>query len=87
MCVAVLLCTHHDGQVGGATALIGDPSGRSTERPLMEVGTMERNAKGIKESLACMFDFEDSATGAVVVNNLDFYSGMSAIHLVRDVGR
>jgi tyrosyl-tRNA synthetase len=76
-------------QVGGATALIGDPSGRVSERPLLDMGVMEKNAAGIRESLGAMFHVPDGDddTGPVVVNNLDFYSSMTAIQLIRDVGR
>ncbi len=67
--------------------MIGDPSGRSTERALMDESVVARNAVGIRESLSTMFNFDDSATGAVVVNNLDFYANMTAVQLIRDVGR
>ena len=67
--------------------MIGDPSGRATERPLMDESTMVKNAKGIQDSLSSMFDFTSAGAGAVVVNNHDFYANMTAVQLIRDVGR
>jgi tyrosyl-tRNA synthetase len=69
--------------------MIGDPSGRSTERRMMSVETIEENAAGIRDSISRMFDVGDSGSDseAVVVNNWDFYKNMSAVQLVRDVGR
>jgi len=74
-------------QVGGATGLIGDPSGRSTERNLMMDATLATNVAGIKRSLACLVDFSCPVTGAHMVNNADFYADMSAIEFIRDIGR
>lgn len=49
--------------VGSATAMVGDPSGRSTERPLLDTSTIEENAKNIANSLRSLLDFDSATTG------------------------
>ena len=70
--------------VGGATGLIGDPSGKSAERNMLTVEQVEENKKGIRENLARILDFE-GPNAAVMVDNYDWYKGTSAIEFLRDI--
>ena len=70
--------------VGGATGLIGDPSGKSAERNMLTVAQVEENKKGIRENLARILDFE-GPNAAVMVDNYDWYKGTSAIEFLRDI--
>tara|TARA_B100000767_G_C19773321_1_gene541262 strand:- start:3623 stop:4918 length:1296 start_codon:yes stop_codon:yes gene_type:complete len=74
--------------VGGATGMIGDPSGKSTERNLLKEDTMYKNIEGIKNQLARFLDFDSSTPNkAVLVNNLDWMKGYSLIDFSRDIGK
>ncbi|NLF21658.1 MAG: tyrosine--tRNA ligase [Lentisphaerae bacterium] len=74
--------------VGGATGLIGDPSGKSAERQLLTAETVEANLIGIRENLARFLDFDPSSPNpALLVNNHDWYAGMTFIDFLRQVGR
>lgn len=74
--------------VGGATGLIGDPSGKSKERNLLSAEQVERNLEGIKENLSRFIDFSpDSPNPALMVNNYDWFKDFTFIDLLRDVGR
>ena len=74
--------------VGGATGLIGDPSGKSKERNLLTVETVQRNLLGIKENLSRFLDFDpDSDNPAIMVNNYDWFKDISFVDILRDVGR
>lgn len=78
--------------MGGATALIGDPTGKSVDRPFLSEEEVASNVAGIKRSLATLLDFDTSSsssrsTAAICVDNADFYRGMSVISFMRDVGR
>ena len=74
--------------VGGATGLIGDPSGKSTERQLLTAETVERNLVGIRENLSRFLDFDPkSPNPAILVNNHDWFGEMTFIGFLRDVGR
>ena len=74
--------------VGGATGLIGDPSGKSAERNLLSAEQVERNLEGIKENLSRFIDFDPSSPNpAIMVNNYDWFKDFSFITLLRDVGR
>ena len=69
--------------VGGATACVGDPSGKRTERPMLGVEEIESNAEGIRRDLNLLsFGVEP-----VIVNNADWWNDMSALEFLRDVGR
>lgn len=68
--------------MGGATGLIGDPSGRSDERPLLDEKTVEFNLQSIKRSLSTML-----GENVQVVNNYDWYRDMSAVEFLRGIGR
>jgi len=73
--------------VGGATGLIGDPSGKTTERQLLDRQTVAANVAGIRRVLEKFLDFAHPTAPAVIVNNLDWFGPMSAIDFLRDVGR
>ena len=70
--------------VGGATGLIGDPSGKSAERNMLTVEQVAENKAGIRENLSRVLDF-DGPNAAVMVDNYDWYRGMSAIEFLRDI--
>ena len=70
--------------VGGATGLIGDPSGKSAERNMLTLEQVAENKKGIRENLSRILDF-DGPNAAALVDNYDWYSGLSAIAFLRDV--
>src|SRR5258706_14970663 len=73
--------------VGGATGMIGDPSGKSEERNLLDEETLATNVAGIHGQLARLLDFRDSPTGAIIVNNADWTRGISYLEFLRDVGK
>lgn len=74
--------------VGGATGLIGDPSGKSKERNLLDAAIIERNLEGIKENLARFIDFSPTSPNpAIMVNNYDWFKEFTFIDLLRDIGR
>ncbi|MBP8805598.1 MAG: tyrosine--tRNA ligase [Kofleriaceae bacterium] len=73
--------------VGGATGMIGDPSGRSTERNLLDRDTLAANVAGIRAQLGRLLDFDAGAAGAVLVNNADWFAGVSFLDFLRDVGK
>ncbi len=70
--------------VGGATGLIGDPSGKSAERNMLTVEQVAVNKAGIRDNLAHILDF-DGPNAAVMVDNYDWYKNTSAIEFLRDV--
>ena len=70
--------------VGGATGLIGDPSGKSAERNMLTLEQVAANKAGIRENLSRILDF-DGPNAARMVDNYDWYSGLSAIAFLRDV--
>ncbi|RAR72508.1 tyrosine--tRNA ligase [Flavobacterium aciduliphilum] len=74
--------------VGGATGMIGDPSGKSDERNLLDEATLEKNVAGIKAVLSRFLDFNSTATNApILVNNYDWMKDFSFINFARDVGK
>lgn len=73
--------------VGGATGLIGDPSGKTSERPLLTKDDVARNVEGIKAVLSKFLDFNHPTAPAMIVNNLDWFGPMSVVDFLRDVGR
>jgi tyrosyl-tRNA synthetase len=72
--------------VGGATGLIGDPSGKSEERNLQTLEAVQKNVEGIQKQLAAIFNF-DGENGAVMVNNYDWTSSMNIVTFLRDIGK
>lgn len=73
--------------VGGATGLVGDPSGRNDERTLNSNEVVEGWVKGIRRQVAAFLDFDTHVNPAVVVNNLDWTAPLSAIEFLRDIGK
>ena len=73
--------------VGGGTGMIGDPSGRSTERNLLDRPTLETNAAAIRGQLERFLDFSPGTGGASMVNNLDWLGELSLIDFLRDTGK
>ncbi|MGI6494806.1 MAG: tyrosine--tRNA ligase [Kiritimatiellia bacterium] len=71
--------------VGGATGLIGDPSGKSAERTMLTVEEVAKNVEGIQENLSRFLKFDDPANPAILVNNYDWYRDVNAIDFLRDV--
>ncbi len=72
--------------VGGATGMIGDPSGKSEERVLLSPDALAENVDGMKKQMCRFLDFS-GATPAKIVNNYDWMSGWSYINFLRDVGK
>ncbi len=72
--------------VGGATGMIGDPSGKSAERSLLSKDILERNVEGIKAQMARFLDFTPGS-GAILVNNFDWMQSFSFLDFLRDVGK
>jgi tyrosyl-tRNA synthetase len=72
--------------VGGATGLIGDPSGKSEERNLQTLEAVQKNVEGIQKQLAAIFDFNGD-NGAVMVNNYDWAGSMDIVTFLRDIGK
>ncbi|HWO22196.1 MAG TPA: tyrosine--tRNA ligase [Kofleriaceae bacterium] len=73
--------------VGGATGMIGDPSGKSEERNLLDDATIAFNVAGIRAQLARLLDFDDPKTGAVMTNNADWTRGVGFLEFLRDTGK
>ena len=73
--------------VGGGTGMIGDPSGRSSERNLLDAPTIEHNVASIRVQLERFLDFAPGPTQAVMANNLDWLGKISLIEYLRDVGK
>jgi tyrosyl-tRNA synthetase len=72
--------------VGGGTGMVGDPSGRSTERNLLDVETLEANVASLRGQLERFLDFTPGS-GAIMVNNLDWLGRLSLIEFLRDTGK
>src|SRR5579885_2505134 len=72
--------------VGGATGMVGDPSGRTAERQLQTLDLIRANVEGIKNQLARFFDFEGSAA-AIAANNYEWTHGVSYLEFLRDIGK
>ena len=73
--------------VGGATGMVGDPSGKSQERNLLSEDVLQHNLQGIQNQLMRFLDFSDGPTGAEIVNNYDWFKDMSFLEFIRDVGK
>ncbi|MFJ1491873.1 tyrosine--tRNA ligase [Capnocytophaga canis] len=74
--------------VGGATGMVGDPSGKSAERNLLTNEVLEHNIAGIKKQLSKFLDFESTAENkAVLVNNYDWMKDFSFLNFIRDIGK
>jgi tyrosyl-tRNA synthetase len=74
--------------VGGATGMVGDPSGKSAERNLLDEATLKINQEGIQKQLEKFLDFAPGhETGAELVNNYDWFKNYSFLNFIRDVGK
>ncbi len=74
--------------VGGATGMIGDPSGKSQERNLLNEETLKKNLNGIKAQLSKFLDFDsDAPNKAMMVNNYDWMKDFSFLSFIRDIGK
>ncbi len=74
--------------IGGATGMIGDPSGKSTERNLLDETTLRFNQEAIKEQLSRFLDFDSKAeNAAVLVNNYDWMKDVTFLDFIRDIGK
>ncbi len=71
---------------GGATGMVGDPTGRSTERVLLDDEALARNLAGIRAQLEQLLD-RDGPNGVLLVDNADWTAGLSFLEFLRDVGR
>ena len=72
---------------GGATGMVGDPSGKSEERNLLDAETLQHNVESIKKQLANLLDFSPGTNSATLVNNADWTANISALEFLRDVGK
>ena len=83
------MCGHRPiALVGGATGMIGDPSGKSQERNLLDEKTLRHNQEAIKKQLAKLLDFEsDAPNAAMLVNNYDWMKGITFLDFIRDIGK
>jgi tyrosyl-tRNA synthetase len=73
--------------LGGGTGMIGDPSGRSSERNLLDRETLEANAAAIRAQLERFLDFTPGVGGALMANNADWLGSLSLIDFLRDTGK
>ena len=73
--------------VGGATGLVGDPSGRNDERTLNSTEVVEEWVARIRKQVSAFLNFDEASNKAIVVNNLDWTSPLSAIEFLRDIGK
>lgn len=93
--VPIMLLAHYQrcghkpiALVGGATGMIGDPSGKSSERNLLDETTLRHNQEAIKKQLAHFLDFDSEADNAAeLVNNYDWMKDFSFLDFIRDVGK
>ena len=73
--------------VGGATGMVGDPSGKSAERNLLDEDTLNHNIACLKKQLAKFLDFSDPEQGAIMVNNYDWFKRFHFLDFIREVGK
>jgi tyrosyl-tRNA synthetase len=73
--------------VGGATGMVGDPSGKSAERNLLSEEVLQQNLAGIKAQLEKFLDFSAGANGAQMVNNFDWFKDFTFLDFIREVGK
>ncbi|RYE57717.1 MAG: tyrosine--tRNA ligase [Sphingobacteriales bacterium] len=73
--------------VGGATGMVGDPSGKSAERNLQTEDMVAHNLGQLKKQLARFLKFEEGGNGAVMLNNADWFKDMSLFDFIRDIGK
>ena len=92
--VQIMLLTHFQraghrpvALVGGATGMVGDPSGKSAERNLLDETALRHNEGCIKAQLERFLDFTSATNPAVLVNNYDWFKDMSFLGFIREVGK
>ncbi|GAB4403057.1 MAG: tyrosine--tRNA ligase [Microscillaceae bacterium] len=92
--VPIMLLTHFQraghkpiALIGGATGMIGDPSGKSKERNLLSEETLRHNVAAIRRQLEKFLVFDQSPTGAELVNNYDWYQDFKLLDFLRQVGK
>src|SRR5437899_1504491 len=74
--------------VGGATGMVGDPSGKSEERSLLSEETLRFNQEGVRKQLMRFLDFDSAKPNhAQMVNNYDWFKDMSFLNFIRDIGK
>lgn len=74
--------------VGGATGMVGDPSGKSEERNLLSEEALKHNIEGVQKQLEKFLDFDSSKpNGAEIANNYDWFKEMNFLHFIRDIGK
>jgi len=73
--------------IGGATGMVGDPSGKSAERNLLGDDELAANVAGMRSQLSRFLDFAPGPTGAVLVNNADWTRGVGYLEFLRDIGK
>ena len=83
------MCGHRPlALIGGATGMIGDPSGKSQERNLLDEATLRHNQEAIKKQLSKLLDFDsDAPNAAQMVNNYDWMKNFSFLEFIRDIGK
>ncbi len=82
------LCGHKPiALVGGATGMVGDPSGKSAERNLLDEKSLNHNLDGIKKQLEKFLNFNSGANSAEIVNNYDWFKGYNFLEFIRDAGK
>ncbi len=75
------------GIVGGGTGLVGDPSGKSEERPLLSKEQIEENLQGLRKQLELFLDFQAKDNAAQIVNNADWLAPVALMDFLRDIGK
>ena len=73
--------------VGGATGMIGDPSGKSEERNLLSVDVLRANLAGIESQMRLLLDFDRGPNAAILANNYDWMNRFSFLEFLRDIGK
>lgn len=73
--------------MGGATGMIGDPSGKASERQLLDESTIQDNIRGIQKNLASFLDFNAERNPAKIVNNADWFKAYTYVDFLRDIGK
>lgn len=73
--------------VGGATGMIGDPSGKSSARVLLDEETIQKNLKGIRKNLESVLETKNIETAPIILNNFDWFKNFTFITFLRDVGK
>jgi len=73
--------------IGGATGMIGDPSGKSEERNLLNADQLQQNVEGVQKQLSQFLDFTPGPNAAVLLNNYDWYKEMGLLDFMREVGK